>query len=158
MFCIHGLTREDRTKSKDGDERKRTMGGDGGEMSRQVGRCAGRNGGFWIKHGSANGVGTDTWQNCKTIFTRWQTDKRGRGGEDDNEDDLELLGGAGSQSGCLSLCQANARVNKQPFSPRWHTLNGGWATGREEENRGQTFERDPGPVYAGAPHNSTNMF
>lgn len=81
MFCIHGLTREDRTKSKDGDERKRTMGEDGGEMSLQVGRCAGRNGGFWIKHGSANGVGTDTWQNCKTIFTRWQTDKRGRGGE-----------------------------------------------------------------------------
>ena len=56
MFCIHGLTREDRTKSKDGDERKRTVGEDGGEISLQVGRCVDRNGGFSIKCGSANGV------------------------------------------------------------------------------------------------------
>lgn len=26
-------------------------------------------------------------------------------------------GGSGSQSECLSSCQANARVNKQPFPP-----------------------------------------
>lgn len=38
-------------------------------------------------------------------------------------------GETGSQSECLSSCQANARVNKQPFPPGWHGGKEGRAGG-----------------------------
>ncbi len=61
------------------------MGMDGGEIARQVEGCRVEcEGGGVMRDGSANNVRTDTWQNCNTVFTHWQGERKGRlggGGE-----------------------------------------------------------------------------
>lgn len=52
-----------------------------------------------MRVGSANNVRTDTWRDCDAVFSHWQRETRKKAG---NEDDLQLLGGTGSQSECLS--------------------------------------------------------
>lgn len=80
---------------------KGIMGRDEGETAWHIvgynAECEGDDG---MKDGSANDVRTDTRQNSDTIFIYWHRVTRKRG-EEGNEDELELLGGTGSQSECL---------------------------------------------------------
>lgn len=49
-------------------------------------------------------------------------------------------------------------VSTSRVFPQVTERKGGWARGSGEGICGKTLKRDLGPVYAGAPHNSTNTF